>query len=496
VSGTKSFAILAPWPLFPAARFVHPDLNLRAFVAVATLKLSLLGGAAIAQLVRDRIPEGDSRELSTIDTEWAKSLWTTAFLLADPSSDKPDLSRIPLVRTTQGRTHVSLQSCTGGNSSMLVAPVGEDAWLRPVMEHLGATCFKIDAFPDELRQQFKDRHFGLESILRFVSASGTVQLRNAFATLQTEIHERFAVWVVDRLKRKSKKQLQSLGGVGLLPIWTAYRGSDEAVLCRISDMEMLPSGVDLDDVQTFMRGTSITRFAQVLKHLGKEPVTIQHLRDMLVIPFAIGDDLLPAFKRLLRFIISHKSQDGRAPMVPNRSGHFVRASTLYSRSQALFVAAFASEPQRFIHSHLEDMQSGLVQFGLEHTINVDTFRACAEAIARDVGGQDLLRRAATVFHFYSTRLPMLVGGNRHRWRDLDGIRFIPASPQRRQNVSWSEEFAPATSGNTLHSPAQMLRPELQGIAWTQRALFRVEPSQNLLVADLELGVPTPREVVS
>jgi hypothetical protein len=145
---------------------------------------------------------------------------------------------------------------------------------------------------------------------------------------------------------------------------------------------------------------------------------------------------------------------------------------------------------------MEDMQSGLFQFGLEHTINVDTFKACAEAIARDVGGQDLLRRAATVFQFYSTRLPMLVGGNRHRWRELDGIRFIPASPQRRQNVSWSEEFAPATSGNALHSPEQMLRPELQGIAWTQRALFRVEPSQNLLVADLELGVPTPREVVS
>jgi hypothetical protein len=495
---TRTALLIHPWSLFPANRFLHPELSMRSCLSETALRLAVLDGAAIAQLVRDRIPEGTSRDLSTADAAWAKDLWAITPLLPEQPGDSVDLSQMPLVPTTEGQKHVSLQSCLARNSGMLVAPSRDDAWIRLIMEQLGATCFQIDAFPHQLREQFAHRQFGVDVVLAYLrSRSSTVPGQHLFGALSQATHKRFAEWIVYQLELKTKQELANISGADSLPIWKARQGAQDNTLCAISDMEMLPEGIRLADVQGFLsHSVTITPYAEVLHRLGMQPISFYRLRNILDIPSTITGSLMPMYKRLLRLIVEHRSKDGRAPPVPNRAGVIVSASTLYTRSQPLFEAAFASEPNRFIHPQLEDMQDELAVFGLETRLNFATFKACVEAIARGVEGPGHVLRANTVFDFYSTRLPMLVAGNRWQWRELDEIAFIPASQQRRRNTIWSADYAQPMPINALRSPSQMLRAEHQGIAWTQRALFLNEPSQNLKVADLELGVPSVEEVVS
>ena len=45
------------------------------------------------------------------------------------------------------------------------------------------------------------------------------------------------------------------------------------------------------------------------------------------------------------------------------------------------------------------------------------------------------------------------------------------------------------------SPDEVLRPEFESVAWTQRALLLEGPSERLTVANLQFGVPSGHEVV-
>ena len=84
---------------------------------------------------------------------------------------------------------------------------------------------------------------------------------------------------------------------------------------------------------------------------------------------------------------------------------------------------------------------------------------------------------------------------RRWWRRLDGLHFIPRSAICHHVPS----FNPAPYVRALEelvSPVEVLCPNQEAVAWTQRGFFHSQPDPRLLVVDLVLDVPSVTSVVS
>jgi hypothetical protein len=486
------------WSMFPANRFVHPGLNLSHLLVEQSLRVSLLNGTALEQLIRDRISEGSSRDLSAANAAWVMDLWRTIDTPSESPFDDIDITRLPLVPTANEVTHVSLASCTIDNTGILVAPQ-RDRFLKPIMEHFGAKFLNTQNFPPALLRRLGSDKFDLNATLRFLRTIGPAPLRMLFDRLSSENQKRFAEWVVDSIRYKAKKDLRNLEGISDLPVWTCYRGTSTYYETMLN-MLMLPQRVAVNVVRPFLTELAICEHSSILNDLGKQAMTFSELRDRLSIPDRLeGDDQIGSYHRLLEMIIDRRVEDFRPPMVPNRLGDMVFPSELYSSTREVFIAAFAAQPNRFIHTRFTNQQSSLVRFGLRNTVDLETFLTCARAFHLDDTSPDRFNRAVVLFNWYNDHLPREAANLTTlpaTWRELDELTFIPAHRERRRGIMWSTDYVDRLEEDALRSPGSMLRPEHQGIAWTQRFLFAVEPSRLLLFADTLLGVPTAKNVVS
>lgn len=137
----------------------------------------------------------------------------------------------------------------------------------------------------------------------------------------------------------------------------------------------------------------------------------------------------------------------------------------------------------------QELESSLRPFGFHLTDDFNAFVACANAIHE---ADDMTREqsAAEVYDFYHQRLPWMPGS---RWNDTDSVRFIPRAHSRRRAEPLFDSYAKKFP--TVVSPSELLRAEHEPIAWTQRALFGVEPAERLYFEHKILGIPTTAEVV-
>jgi hypothetical protein len=497
--------IMDPWPFLPADRFAHPGISAclrRHYQSFQELKLSLLTGEAMARLVRERIPESPSKELSEADAEWARTAWSMARLLPEfaEGEHEANLSQIPLVPTAQGRMHVSLASCIAPDSNILIEPASAESHLVPIMLRLGAICIKVDGFSPELQNQLGSKRFSVETVLSYLQSKGPAALQIGFSSLPGSGHLEFAHWVERELK--FKKHLRTLK-MDAVPVWRAYQGgcSDAPVLKALTQLDVLPPQVPVGVVRRFLNASQFfVEHSSVIVQLGKNAMTWATLIQGLIFPPRIRDDgVMREFKALMEIAHSQfKIPSLSPPRLPNAEGELIQASvnSLFVRSQPVFAAAFASEPSRFLHPQLEHIRMHLQQFGVHSQVTFSNFKVCAEAIAQD-RAPDRAERARIVFEHYSSTLPFFRDplGERASWRQLDRVPFIPVDPQRRDQVTWSEEYAEAVELGKLCAPIEMLRSDMEAIAWTQRYRFLFEPDDQLFRADPTLGVPTAVDVV-
>jgi hypothetical protein len=494
-----------PWPFLPANRFIHPGLAecLRRHPhTMQALKISALTAAVMTRLVRERIPNGPSRELSDEDTVWARSVWNMAGSLPELApGDEVDLAQVPLIPTAQGNQHVSLAACTAEDSNILIEPSAHDTGLAAIVQRLGAICIKRDGLSPELQNRLSSKIFSLETVLRFIQSRGKTALQADFAALPGSQHHDFAQWIDRELRGRNPKQLRTLK-LDAVPIWRAQRGgsSDAPVLRALTDIEMLPSGVSITVARHFL---SPLRFyiehTPLLVNLRMSGMTWATLLHNVVFPERIRDDgVMRVFKSFMELAHSHWPSDLTPPRLPNTDGTLIQASSepLFVQSQPLFAAAFANEPHRYLHPELTNLRVHLHKFGVHHQITFADFKACAEAIARD-SSPGRAERARIVFEHYTQHLPFIRGplGERTAWRQLDHIAFIPVDLQRRDGAAWSEDYTEPIEPGTLRAPSQMVRRGLEAVAWTQRYRFLFEPEHQLWMADGALGIPTAAEVV-
>jgi sacsin len=147
------------------------------------------------------------------------------------------------------------------------------------------------------------------------------------------------------------------------------------------------------------------------------------------------------------------------------------------------------------------MGNSLVSKKLNVQVNWNSFFLCANAVDDDLRihglpEDEVMERAEVVYEFYNSHVPNLVMTNTNRWTELSGLRFIPRNEARSTSASYSTEtYCSNGSLPLILSPSQLLLQEHEQVAWSQRALFREQPNQNLVRLNSSLGVPTADEVV-
>jgi sacsin len=228
-------------------------------------------------------------------------------------------------------------------------------------------------------------------------------------------------------------------------------------------------------------------------------VTSERLAGLLVFPDSLYLSDVDQYLTLLTEFLNIGGA-GTIP-VPNGNLRLRPVNGLYDNSVELFAMALQSfEQSLFLHPDLQHMQAPLRAKGLHFNVDWESFLLCATTVDQDLTARylpepDILARAEVVYRFYSSNLPGIVMTNAIRWRQLNGLRFIP----RRQNRSPSSSFPTDPYCEPLPgivSPSQILRGKYEQIAWTQRALCEEEPTGLLGTLNPSFGVPTAAEVVS
>lgn len=505
-----------PWRIFPLDRFLHPDVQSSKDGLVALgLNVHMFDGERAVELIRDIIPSAAISTLSQAQQDKLDSLLRHIdkldISLSGPNSTN-GIRSIPLVPTNKPGTYVSLHHCE--EHSVLALPT--HSYLVRILEQLDIHLVHVNTCPPALRIHLYSLTCTFEDILQLFEQRGIPPLISQ--NIRSDDHERFAEFVKQHLnslrtahytivgKGRNRRSIVSytvnhLSVARSLPIWKAQcNGQTQFVAACHGSLHMLPLAISLSVASPFLEptGTYINFSNDLNIVLGVEPMSIATLCASVRFPPTMHSQQLPSLKRLLEALITFASEDSIASLdVPNVYGTMVRADTLYAHSNPVFRAAFAtSRPQYFLHPELRGLESSLSRFGFHRSITMASFEKCARTIHGEFEETGRAEGASTVFAYYNTELWRLA--TVAAWQSLDHTSFIPRSRIRRNYLNGLDHsfFDYARPMPDIVSPSDILRPEHEAIAWTQRALFESTPSPNLLVAYPSLGVPRAEEVVS
>ena len=153
-----------------------------------------------------------------------------------------------------------------------------------------------------------------------------------------------------------------------------------------------------------------------------------------------------------------------------------------------------------MHPEFEDLEERLKRsLDFHGSVTFAAFKACATFFdGEEDEYEDDEERATALYAYYNGDLWSTIMKRAELWEELDELRFIPRDQIRRHYPTQVPGFSPADYAEDLPmivSPDEILRTDLQAVAWTQRALASIEPSEHLLVANPHFGVPTAEEVV-
>ncbi|EJF60799.1 hypothetical protein DICSQDRAFT_181063 [Dichomitus squalens LYAD-421 SS1] len=505
-----------PWPLFPATRFLDPELD-KDLILKKSWNVALWDKSAVAALLRSTIPEAPRLEASESEWYWIVAFWR--FFQSVSKKLLTALKSFPLIPTEDDRILVSLNSAIAFPAILPPAALDDDATLvLASLRKLGVVVVKTvfaqatSQLPRRVRDEMESAvRFSFQrmiQILHHLNEDG--RLQNKFGRLSDDEQTRVAFWLRGGLRdipsvRANSPKPQFLDVVRHLPIWPTSRGGRPSGLRPLSatSLRVLPSSVKpVDDITRFLlTDTSFVECSHDIVRLQlAQPMSSGELLQQLKFPsFFRNSDTLGPYKTLLNILVQlgDKEVSGRL-QVPNENLEMLNIHAMYKSDVSEFTAAFTYRANEvFIHSDLRSYEAQLTSLGLRHALSFENFKACVLAIDKDFKREDLRdqQKAQSVYGWYSTRLPLSVA-NDNDWRGLDSYAFIPRHHSRRLGSPTASEVAQfAVSLPLIVSPKKILRHQYSPIAWTQRALFPETPNKKLFLADEAVGVPTVEEVV-
>ncbi len=482
-------------PLFDTKDLIHPDFDASCLLDKA-YNVCRLEGSEVSRLLREKLPETPT--YTFVDArrdEWITNFWREygSFGL------DPDLnaSEFPLIPTIRMGHYVSMQACRTQDNVIIVG-LDEPTWLPACLDQLGASVvhWHDSRLPAVMLSTLRSLPtFKIDKVLKYLD---TVDIKSKFSSLVEEPRRQFAQWCINEMSHTS---LELVPVAMKLPIWPASTSSASTstpTLLPASDVSMLPYNFPLDVVVAFVKKPCV-EFSQGLRHLGIQPLSLNDLWDQQDLPTFLKPQDSSSYKRFITALLTDTSFTRGKVLLPNGRRLLVESDTLYGR-EPLFVAAFGlSSLDHFVLEEYIDLEARLVNFGLKvpNTLDLDTFLLCATSIHEDVSGADREQRARLVFQAYCEDLPLRLTSVdlESPWRQLDRLRFIPRQPIRQHDIR-IEEYSPYTKSlPSVVAPCEILLPEYEAIAWTQRALFTTRPVDRVLIANPSLGKPTIGEVV-
>ncbi len=522
---------MLPWRVFPARRFLHPEMDPKLLLEKG-LNVEVLSGPATVDLVRDVFPPADRRHVSKAQRDWIDAFWSL-FRTLDKPPTLDDLASFPLVPTVEEDTFISLNmavslpvigypSFSFSSARDLVVPLQKLG-----AEFLRSTRLGDNNIPDELTERLKAVSFNFKRVMEFfahVASRGSID--KLFGTLTDNERAHLASWVRENIRATQLPRVQTqarrkrksvtvpvipLDIARKIPIWTAHHRSGPPSFRSLTDplVRILPSGINsISHIAPFLDNSTLyyVEWSPELTSLSdaKAMPTAEFINHLDLPTHLNSNEMLRKYCVLLDNILQLPGVRTNLAScsklkVPNQDLDLVNISSAYSSTVPEFQAAFARRARNAVHSDLRLYEDRLADLGLRKALTFQNFVACVEAIHEDfkpdIFSEDM-ERCKVIFRWYSTQLLKEVEDDSW-WRRLDSYAFIPRHSSRR--IGGSTTFLPpdyvTVSLPFLVTPRQVLRHEHSSIAWTQRAMLPDGTDRRLLLADETLGIPSLEEVV-
>ncbi len=472
------------------------------------------------------IPEELGHLTEDVERErWLKKFWNEYETLPGPPSlFSLEQANVKLVRGML--SHYSLQECQP-ESLVFIADSQIRSELSLVLQRLGIDVIKLTgnaALKSYLRGRFPDP---IVNVFKCLASKNITE----FGGLPPGEAEMLKEWLKSSIRNSISKWWKKRNGPGIdrdhlhrLEIWTAYTSRGEVSHAALN-MAVLPIHFPIQTLIPYLSSNrviapysselcDVNRFCRYLNKSTTVTMPAQDILNSVEIPSVISrSEEVEIFREFLRCLFyclfDSSTLASVAPLlkVYDTDGNARPINSLYDHTIPLFSTSLAYTPRSsFVHSRLRNVGLQTMRtLGLNHEISVHTFRNCAEAVQAGIQSHlhdsnptlDALREMSRLtFECYGSTLPRLIMRRASFWADLDSIAFIRAKNVRRQGASYPTDRYCESEIPLLLSPNQLVLSSLEPIAWTQRALFYEEPSEDVTAVNVKLGVPEVWEVVS
>ena len=495
-----------PWSLFPDNRFIHPQIDCQILVRQDSYNIRDFSAEDAVGLMEDILPREALTTLDEVQQDWVTEFWD---ILPKSNMVLDSLSDFPLVRTDRDHTYVSLGYCESPKVLAYRPADDELSWLGPMVKDLGATMVTIEGSPDAMRDAVKDTPallLDFENVLRFLESLPPSWVQRFVRQEDVECQHRFSAFALSHIRslrvlvRDRVVDIQHREVARRLPIWEASKNG-RSLFVAASDhaLKVLPPSVALNSAERFLgRNKAYTEYdARLRDVLDVAPIEFTDFVHTLSVPKSIQDsEVLQAYKKLLVDNTSLFFNSGVKMMIPNTHGVLVDPGSLFAHNVPLFLDVFGEDSDRFVHPTFREALGLILRsWGMHDCVDFTTFKICATVV--DTGTTEDTDRAASLYQYYNDQLWQNVLSREDLWEELEELRFIPRAHYRRRYRF--PTFSPEDYASELPSvisPNEVLRPEFESVAWTQLAPAHVEPSERLLLANLQFGIPAEDEVVS
>ncbi|KIY62733.1 hypothetical protein CYLTODRAFT_458738 [Cylindrobasidium torrendii FP15055 ss-10] len=483
--------------LFQAKDLIHSDFD-------ATLLLNRgfnvfrLEMQEVAALIRPVVPI--SPKLDTTDTSvegWINNFWKeyNSFNM-DPHINAREF---PLLPTTRKGHYVSLKACYDEPSVLVVSSdlnetvlqgldiLGMSIVNRNDSRLPGSVCLVLSGFP----------LFKVDKLLAYLETQEK-QLLAKFALLESVpgLYDGFAAWLREQVGWVTEQYIPL---AKKLPIWAASSDTSSRRFHAATQVSMLPYNFPGDLVGTSFNSKPCVEFAQALRHLSIAPLSVDDFYGQLKMKpgLVLTEEDSRSYRRALSALLSDTGFTKKTILLPNGNRVLVKSDTLYERNP-LFLSAFGADSmEHFVHLDYIDMEARFNAVGMKTKgmLDLETFIICARSIQGVDAADDRARRAQAVYLAYCEDLPLRMTIDDAGWKRVDKIRFIPREPTR-QRAMRIQEYSDYTKAlPSVVAPGEVLLPQYESVAWTQRALLTAPPPDRVLVGNPSFGKPTIPEVI-
>ncbi len=494
---------------FPLQYFVHRKLAVSKLQRIG-INVALLDPPTISMLMQEHLEMYSPFELLPPPIcRWIEDFWECWDEYARLGLHPAAISEFPLVPTLTPSVFVSISQCRDGTALIVGGNSEADEANRTCLVNLGLTVVRLDQepTPDALRNILALPEYPKLSItgvlkgLQTLSQYWEESIAQKFDGIDLDMQQAFAAWA-RRNMHAVPEDLHEIAS--MIPIWPSVKAGSLEKLRSASEIVLLPAGLPLQFTGRFM-DRSVAAHPQ-LKYLLL-PLLLEEVENCLVLPTTMDAEETRDYREFLRAWLPLLPQWYTRPVqVPNHNRVVTPSSELYARDP-LFEAAFGTDSEHFVTQELLELQGLLYKHQLrrESPLDVNMFRICAQALSnREDEDEDLIARAAVLFHAYCLSLPMHVNADeRDAWHELDQLSFVPRDLAERRLDDEGSQLEPASLGippsitslPKVVPPLNLVRKEFEAVAWTQRALFAEQPHQRVLLAYPELGRPDVSDVV-